>query len=104
MNIDEVNANNDNIYPLVDNMLQNRMDGIKMVNKLFNGNIQVDYSGTWKDKAEQRNTPDQQEQPKQEQNTVDNPQQPEQPEQPKQQEQQEQPKQEQEEKPKQKEE
>lgn len=107
MNIDEVNANNDNIYPLVDNMLQNRMDGIKMVNKLFNGNIQVDYSGTWKDKAEQRNTPDQKEQPKQEQNTVDNPQQPEQPEQPKQQEQQEQPKQpkqEQEENPKQKEE
>lgn len=100
MNIDEVNANNDNIYPLVDNMLKNRMDGIKMVNKLFNGDIQVDYSGTWKDKAEQRNTPDQQGQPKQEQNTVDNPQQPEQPEQPKQQEQ---PKQEQQEQPKQKE-
>lgn len=101
MNIDEVNANNDNIYPLVDNMLKNRMDGIKMVNKLFNGNIQVDYSGTWKDKAEQRNTPDQQGQSKQEQNTVDNPQQPEQPEQPKQQEQPEQ--QEQQEQPKQKE-
>lgn len=99
MNQDEVNANNDNIYPLVDNMLQNRMDGIKMVNKLFNGNIQVDFSGTWKDKAEQRNTPDQEQQ----QNTVDNPQQPEQPEQPKQQEQQEQPKQEQKEQPKQKE-
>ena len=101
MNIDEVNANNDNIYPLVDDMLKNRMDGIKMVNKLFNGNIQVDYSGTWKDKADNRNTPDQPEQPKQEQNTVDNPQQPEQP---KQQEQQEQPKQEQKEQPKQKEE
>lgn len=100
MNQDEVNANNDNIYPLVDDMLKNRMDGIKMVNKLFNGNIQVDYSGTWKDKAEQRNTPDQKEQPKQEQNTVDNPQQPEQPkqeqptqEQPEQQQEQEKPKQ-----------
>lgn len=97
MNVDEVNANNDNIYPLVDNMLKNRMDGIKMVNKLFNGNIQVDFSGTWKDKSDNRNTPDQQGQPKQQQNTVDNPQQP------KQQEQQEQPKQEQQEQPKQKE-
>lgn len=103
MNVDEVNANNDNIYPLIDDMLKNRMDGIKMVNKLFNGNIQVDFSGTWKDKSDNRNTPDQQGQPKQQQNTVDNPQQPEQPEQPKQQEQQEQPKQEQQEQPKQKE-
>lgn len=93
MNTDEVNANNDNIYPLVDDMLQNRMDGINMVNKLFNGDLAVDFSGTWKDKAEQRNTP---EQPKQEQNTVDEPQQPEQPEQPEQNEQPEQPKQEQE--------
>lgn len=93
MNTDEVNANNDNIYPLVDDMLQNRMDGINMVNKLFNGNLAVDFSGTWKDKAEQRNTPEQQEQPKQEQNTVDEPQQPEQPEQPEQHEQTEQPKQ-----------
>lgn len=105
MNVDEVNANNDNIYPLIDNMLKNRMDGIKMVNKLFNGNIQVDFSGTWKDKADNRNTPDQQGQPKQQQNTVDNPQQPEQPEQPKQEQpKQEQPKQqEQQEQPKQKE-
>ncbi len=57
MNVDEVNANNDNIYPYVDNMLKNRMDGVKMVNKLFNGNVSVDYSSTWKDKAENRNTP-----------------------------------------------
>lgn len=96
MNTDEVNANNDNIYPLVDDMLQNRMDGINMVNKLFNGDLAVDFSGTWKDKAEQRNTPEQQEQPKQEQNTVDEPQQPEQPEQPEQNEQPKRPEQEQE--------
>ena len=56
MNVDEVNANNDNIYPLVDDMLKNRMDGIKMVNKLFNGNLAVDFSCTWKDKADNRNT------------------------------------------------
>lgn len=67
MNIDEVNANNDNIYPYVDGMLKNRMDGIKMVNKLFNGNIEVDFSSTWKDKADNRNTP------KEEPNKVDEP-------------------------------
>lgn len=67
MNIDEVNANNDNIYPYVDGMLRNRMDGIKMVNKLFNGNIEVDFSSTWKDKADNRNTP------KEEPNKVDEP-------------------------------
>lgn len=78
MNIDEVNANNDNIYPYVDGMLRNRMEGIKMVNKLFNGNIEVDYSSTWKDKADNRNTP------KEETNKVDEPkQEPEQKEEPK---------------------
>lgn len=78
MNIDEVNANNDNIYPYVDGMLRNRMEGIKMVNKLFNGNIEVDFSSTWKDKADNRNTP------KEESNKVDEPkQEPEQKEEPK---------------------
>ena len=67
MNVDEVNANNDNIYPYVDGMLRNRMEGLKMVNKLFNGNIEVDYSSTWKDKADNRNTP------KEETNKVDEP-------------------------------
>lgn len=57
MNVDEVNANNDNIYPFIDNMLKNRIDGVNMVNKLFNGSISVDFSSTWKDKAENRNTP-----------------------------------------------
>lgn len=79
MNVDEVNANNDNIYPFIDGMLRNRMDGIKMVNKLFNGSIQVDYSSTWKDKADNRNTP------KEDNNQVDEPtkQKPEQKEEPK---------------------
>ena len=78
MNIDEVNANNDNIYPYVDGMLRNRMEGLKMVNKLFNGNIEVDYSSTWKDKADNRNTP------KEEPNKVDEPkQEPEQKQEPK---------------------
>ena len=67
MNVDEVNANNDNIYPFIDDMLRNRLDGIKMVNKLFNGNIEIDFSSTWKDKADNRNTP------KEEPNKVDEP-------------------------------
>ena len=67
MNVDEVNANNDNIFPYVDDMLRNRMVGIKMVNKLFNGSIKVDYSSTWKDKADNRNTPEE------ETNKVDEP-------------------------------
>lgn len=67
MNVDEVNANNDNIYPYVDGMLRNRIEGLNMVNKLFNGNIEVDFSSTWKDKADNRNTP------KEETNKVDEP-------------------------------
>ena len=56
----EVDSENDQIYPYVDNMFRNRKDGINMVNKLFNGKIQVDFGSTWKDKADQRNTPRQQ--------------------------------------------
>ena len=81
----EVDSESDQIYPYVDNMLRNRKDGINMVNKLFNGKIQVDFGSTWKDKSDQRNTPRQQP-TKQEQPT-----QQEQQEQPTQQEQQEQP-------------
>ena len=54
MNSLEVQANDDNVYPFVDSMLSNRKQGFEMVNKLFNGNIQVDFNGAWKDKAEDR--------------------------------------------------
>ena len=54
MNSLEVQANDDNVYPFVDSMLSNRKQGFEMVNKLFNGNIQVDFNGAWKDKAENR--------------------------------------------------
>ena len=56
----EVDNDSEQTYPLIDNMLQNRKEGINMVNKLFNGEIAVDYNGAWKDKADKRNTPDQQ--------------------------------------------
>ena len=83
----EVDSESDQIFPLVDNMLRNRKEGIEMVNKLFNGKIKVDFGSTWKDKADNRNTPKQQEQPTQ----TEQPQQPTQQEQPTQTEQQEQP-------------
>lgn len=54
MNSLEVQANDDNVYPFVDSMLSNRKQGFEMVNKLFNGNIQVDFNGAWKDKSENR--------------------------------------------------
>ena len=86
----EVDSESDQIFPLVDNMLRNRKEGVKMVNKLFNGKINVDFGSTWKDKADSRNTPDQTKQPTE-------PQQPTQQEQPQQPTQQEQPQQEQQE-------
>ena len=85
----EVDSESDQIFPLVDNMLRNRKEGINMVNKLFNGKINVDFGSTWKDKADTRNTPKQQEQPTQ----TEQPTQQTQPQQPTQTEQQEQPEQ-----------
>ena len=79
----EVDDQTDQIYPYVDNMLRNRKNGIEMVNKLFNGKVAVDFSSTWKDKADNRNTPDQNKQPTQQ----EQPQQPTQQEQPTEQEQ-----------------
>ena len=79
----EVDSESDQIFPLVDNMLRNRKEGVKMVNKLFNGKINVDFGSTWKDKADNRNTPKQQEQPTQ----TEQQEQPTQPQQPTQQEQ-----------------
>ena len=88
----EVDSESDQIFPLVDNMLRNRTEGVKMVNKLFNGKINVDFGSTWKDKADSRNTPDQTKQPEQptqqeqpqQPTQQEQPQQPEQPEQPEQ--------------------
>lgn len=92
----EVDSESDQIYPLVDNMLRNRKEGFAMVNKLFNGKINVDFGSTWKDKAETRNTPDQTKQPVKptepaQQKQPEQPAQPEQQEQPAQPAQQEQP-------------
>lgn len=57
----EIDNNEQQTYPLIDSMYQNRLEGFTMVNKLFNGEIEIDYNSTWKDKAENRTTPDEQE-------------------------------------------
>ena len=56
----EIDNNDQQTYPLINAMFQNRIEGFTMFNKLFNGKIEVDYNGKWKDKAENRNTTDQQ--------------------------------------------
>lgn len=45
---DEVQANTDNLRPLVDNMLRNRQEGLAKVNELFDTNISVEFSSIWK--------------------------------------------------------
>lgn len=65
----EVETGDETTYPLVDNMMLNREEGLDMVNKLFNGNIQVDYNSAWKQKQDTQ-TDDNQEV---ESNTVDEP-------------------------------
>ena len=48
---DEVQANTDNLRPLVDNMLRNRQEGLDKVNKLFDTNISVEFGSIWKTKT-----------------------------------------------------
>lgn len=48
INSAEVSLNEDNLYPLIDNMLDNRKYFIEQVNELFNTTIEVDFSSIWK--------------------------------------------------------
>ena len=43
----EVEANTDNLYPLVDDMLKNRREGLEKVNKMFGLDIQVEFNSSW---------------------------------------------------------
>lgn len=45
--------NEDSLYPLVDDMLENRKIGVEKVNSMFGTNITVDLSSSWKRNAEQ---------------------------------------------------
>ena len=43
----EVEANTDNLYPLVDDMLNNRRKGLEKVNEMFGLDIQVEFNSSW---------------------------------------------------------
>lgn len=43
----EVETNSDNLYPLVDDMLNNRRKALEKVNEMFGTNIQVEFNSSW---------------------------------------------------------
>lgn len=43
----EVEANTDNLYPLVDNMLSCRREALEKVNEMFGLNIEVEFNSSW---------------------------------------------------------
>lgn len=49
----EVNQNDDALYPLVDNMLDNRKEGWQAVNELYGTNISVEFSSIWRVKQQE---------------------------------------------------
>lgn len=50
----EVEGQQSTIRPLVDNMLECRKEGIKKMNKFFNGNTQVELDSVWNDVKTER--------------------------------------------------
>lgn len=60
MNEKEIDSQTATIRPLVDNMLECRQKGLKEMNKLFNGNSQIELGSVWndlKDENKQEPTP-----------------------------------------------
>lgn len=49
----EVNQNDDALYPLVDNMLDNRKAGWEAVNELYGTNVSVEFSSIWRVKQQE---------------------------------------------------
>ena len=48
LNTSEVEMNTDNLYPFIENMLNNRIQGIEKVNELFDTSIEIEFSNVWK--------------------------------------------------------
>lgn len=48
LNTSEVELNTDNLYPFIENMLNNRTKGIEKVNELFGTSIEVEFNNVWK--------------------------------------------------------
>ena len=53
LNTSEVEMNTDNLYPFIENMLNNRIKGIEKVNELFGTSIEVEFNNVWKLKKRQ---------------------------------------------------
>lgn len=53
INADEAQMNNDALYPLVDDMLKCRKEGIEKVNDMFGTDIRVDFASVWDIKQEE---------------------------------------------------
>ena len=53
LNTSEVRMNDDSLFPLIDNMLENRQNGITTLNEMFDLNITVDLSSVWKTKRDE---------------------------------------------------
>lgn len=50
----ENQLNDDQLTPLIDNMLTERKEGIERVNKLFGTNIKVEFNSAWKENEEEK--------------------------------------------------
>ena len=53
----EIEQNNNNIYPFVDNMLECRKAGVEKVNEMFNLNISVKFNSSWNEDTEPKEDP-----------------------------------------------
>lgn len=53
LNTSEVEMNTDNLFPLVDNMKENREKGIEKVNAMFGTSISVEFGSSWKREGEE---------------------------------------------------
>ncbi len=51
VNSEEVNANNDLLFPFIYNMLENRLTAIKQLNEKYTLTVEVDFGSIWKVKA-----------------------------------------------------
>lgn len=47
LNSSEVELNTDNLYPFIDNMFWNRLDGLKKLNEKYGCQVAVDFGSTW---------------------------------------------------------
>ena len=54
INSNESQLNDDMLYPMIDNMLKCRKEGVERVNDMFGTDISVEFNSSWKDNAEEK--------------------------------------------------